>query len=194
MNPKAETQISVEYDLPHPPAKVWRTLTELELLAKWIMVNDMRPVVGHRFTFKAQPTPWWDGIVHSEVLEIDLHKRLHYSWRRGPESSPLDRGHLDAHADAIRWHAARARALRLPIRQCVRLRRHEQRVAAHGWRASWRGVGGVMNTLPPTTSKTMKAQAGDNRKGARVGGDAPAHRGPTCSPDSKIRISNRNAL
>jgi uncharacterized protein YndB with AHSA1/START domain len=27
-----------------PPAKVWRTLTEPELLAKWIMANDMRPV------------------------------------------------------------------------------------------------------------------------------------------------------
>jgi len=57
MNAHAETQsISVEYDLPHPPAKVWRTLTEPELLAKWIMVNDMRPLVGHRFAFKAQPT------------------------------------------------------------------------------------------------------------------------------------------
>jgi uncharacterized protein YndB with AHSA1/START domain len=91
MNAKAETQsISLEYDLPHPPAKVWRALTEPELLAKWIMANDMRPLVGHSFTFKAQPTPWWDGIVHCEVLEIDLHKRLRYSWRSGPESSPLD--------------------------------------------------------------------------------------------------------
>ncbi len=28
--------------------------------------------------------PWWDGIVHCEVLEMDLHKRLRYSWRAGP--------------------------------------------------------------------------------------------------------------
>jgi uncharacterized protein YndB with AHSA1/START domain len=77
MNAKAETQsISLEHDLPHPPAKVWRALTEPELLAKWIMANDMRPLVGHSFSFKAQPTPWWDGIVHCEVLEMDLHKRL----------------------------------------------------------------------------------------------------------------------
>src|SRR6202171_3911953 len=33
------------------------------------------------------------------------------------------------------------------------------KVAAHGWQASGRGVGGVMNALPPTTRKTMKAQA-----------------------------------
>lgn len=34
MNTKAETQsISMEYDLPHLPAKVWRALTEPELLA-----------------------------------------------------------------------------------------------------------------------------------------------------------------
>jgi uncharacterized protein YndB with AHSA1/START domain len=28
--------------------------------------------------------------VHCEVLEIDPHKRLRYTWRSGPESSPLD--------------------------------------------------------------------------------------------------------
>ena len=54
------------------------------------MANDMRPLVGQSFTFKAEPTPWWDGIAHCEVLEIELHKRLRYSWRSGPESSRLD--------------------------------------------------------------------------------------------------------
>ena len=88
---KAETQsISMEYDLPHPPAKVWRALTEPELLAAWLMATDMRPLVGHSFTVKSQPTPWWDGMVNCEVLEIDLHKCLRYSWRAGPESSRLD--------------------------------------------------------------------------------------------------------
>src|SRR5437899_12134964 len=91
MNAKAETQsISLEYDLPYPPEKVWRALTEPELLAAWIMANDMRPLVGHNFTFKSEPTPWRDGMVHCEVLEIDPPKRLRYSWRSGPASSPLD--------------------------------------------------------------------------------------------------------
>lgn len=36
MNAKAETQtISLEYELPHPPAKVWRALTQPELVAAW---------------------------------------------------------------------------------------------------------------------------------------------------------------
>ena len=146
MNTKAETRsISVEYDLPHPPAKVWRTLTEPELLAKWIMANDMRPLVGHLFTFKAQPAPWWDGIVHCEVLEIDLHKRLRYSWRSGPESSPLD--------TVVTWTLTPTPSggTRLALerygfvtRQRVRVRRREHRVAAHGWRAAGRGVGGLL--------------------------------------------------
>lgn len=82
MNPKTETQsIIVEYHLPHPPAKVWRALTEPALLEAWLMATDMQPLVGHRFTFRAEPTPWWDGIVHCEVLELDLHERLRYAWR-----------------------------------------------------------------------------------------------------------------
>ena len=91
MNTKAEARsIALEYDLPHPPVKVWRALTDPKLLATWLMANDMRPLVGHSFTFTSEPTPWWDGIVRCEVLEMELHKRLRYSWRSGPESSPLD--------------------------------------------------------------------------------------------------------
>jgi uncharacterized protein YndB with AHSA1/START domain len=86
-----ETQsIVVEYQLPRPPAKVWRALTEPALLGAWLMANDIRPVVGHKFTFRAQPMPGWDGIVHCEVLEVDAPARLRYSWRGGPEESRLD--------------------------------------------------------------------------------------------------------
>ncbi|MBI4306451.1 MAG: SRPBCC domain-containing protein [Chloroflexi bacterium] len=91
MNAKAETQsISLEYDLPFPPDKVWRALTEPKLLETWLMATDMRPLVGHRFTFKTAPTQWWDGIVHCEILELELHKRLRYSWRSGSGSSRVD--------------------------------------------------------------------------------------------------------
>jgi uncharacterized protein YndB with AHSA1/START domain len=85
MNAKDETQsISMEHDLPYPPEKIWRALTDPVLLAKWLMVTDMRPLVGNSFTFKSDPTPWWDGIVNCEMLELDLHKRLSYTWRSGP--------------------------------------------------------------------------------------------------------------
>jgi uncharacterized protein YndB with AHSA1/START domain len=91
MTAKAETQSIVQdYDLPHPPAKVWRALTEPELLARWLMKSDMQPAVGRSFTFRMEPSQWWDGIVHCEILEIEPLKRLSYTWRSGPESSPLD--------------------------------------------------------------------------------------------------------
>lgn len=41
----------------HPPAKVWRALVDPDLLARWLMPNDFKPVVGHRFTFTAEPIP-----------------------------------------------------------------------------------------------------------------------------------------
>jgi uncharacterized protein YndB with AHSA1/START domain len=82
--------ISLEYDLPHPPAKVWRVLTDPELVAKWLLPNDLRAVVGHGFTFRVEPSQWWDGIVSSEVLEVELHKRLVYTWRGGPKSLQID--------------------------------------------------------------------------------------------------------
>ena len=84
MNAKAGTQaVSLEYDLPHPPAKVWRALTEPALVAAWLMPNDLKPEVGHAFQFRSTPMPHWDGLVSCEVQEVELHKRLRYSWRSG---------------------------------------------------------------------------------------------------------------
>ena len=54
------------------------------------MANDLRPEVGHPFTFKQEPTPWWDGIVHCEVLELERHKCIRYSWKGGSGANRLD--------------------------------------------------------------------------------------------------------
>ena len=43
---------TLSWEIPHPPAKVWRALTETDLLSEWIMPNDMKLEVGHKFTFK----------------------------------------------------------------------------------------------------------------------------------------------
>jgi uncharacterized protein YndB with AHSA1/START domain len=48
------------------------------------MPNDIRPEVGHRFTFRTAPAPGFDGIVHCEVIEVARPSRLVYSWRGGP--------------------------------------------------------------------------------------------------------------
>jgi uncharacterized protein YndB with AHSA1/START domain len=89
--PKTETQsISIQVDLPHPPAKVWRALIEPELLARWLMANDLTPLAGKSFTFRSEPTKWWDGIVRCEVQEVDPHKLLRYTWRSGSPPEGLD--------------------------------------------------------------------------------------------------------
>jgi uncharacterized protein YndB with AHSA1/START domain len=86
-----ETQsISLEYELPYPPAKVWRALTEPKLLKAWLMENDIEPLAGRNFTFRSKPTPWWDGIVRCEVLASEPHRLLRYSWRSGTAPSGLD--------------------------------------------------------------------------------------------------------
>ena len=80
--------ILVDYDLPESPEKVWRALTDPSLLEAWLMPNDIEAEVGHQFTFRTQPVPGWDGIVHCEVLEVAPQKRLVYAWRGG--SKKLD--------------------------------------------------------------------------------------------------------
>ena len=92
----APRDIVVEDVLPHSPEKVWRALTTSELIGRWLMPNDFKPVVGHRFTFKTQPMGGWDGIVHCEVLEVEPNRRLVYSWKGGSDDNPKYGSRLDS--------------------------------------------------------------------------------------------------
>jgi uncharacterized protein YndB with AHSA1/START domain len=76
--------IIVEYQLSAPPRKVWRALTEPKLLESWLMPNDIKPEVGHRFTFRTAPAPGFDGIVLCAILDVEPDSRWVYSWRGGP--------------------------------------------------------------------------------------------------------------
>ena len=87
--------IVVEYDLPDPPEKVWRALTDPAILARWLMPNDIKAELGHRFTFRTQPIGDWDGVVHCEVLECDRPRRLAYSWRGGSRDQAKYGQYLD---------------------------------------------------------------------------------------------------
>jgi uncharacterized protein YndB with AHSA1/START domain len=87
MNPVDKTapsqtgSISFEFDLRHSPEKVWRALTDPALLAEWLLpVVGLELERGAAFTFKAQPQPGWDGVVNCRILEIDLHRKLRFSW------------------------------------------------------------------------------------------------------------------
>jgi uncharacterized protein YndB with AHSA1/START domain len=70
----------IEREMPHPQEKVWRALTEGQLIGEWLMKNDFQPVVGHRFTFRATPVPNWNGVIDCEVLVVDPITRLSYGW------------------------------------------------------------------------------------------------------------------
>jgi uncharacterized protein YndB with AHSA1/START domain len=75
-------------DYPHPPAKVWRALTDPALIARWGMRPEgFAPVVGTRFRFVARPNPGRRGFVECEVLEVRPPSLLRYSWV-GNEKSP----------------------------------------------------------------------------------------------------------
>ena len=70
----------MEREFNHAPEKVWRALTEGPLLEEWLMKNDFQPVVGHHFTFRADPSPQWNGVIEGEVLEVAPPVRLVYRW------------------------------------------------------------------------------------------------------------------
>ena len=67
---------TVEREFPHPPEKVWRALTQPHLIAEWLMKNDFALAVGHRFKLRGE----WGGVLDCEVLEIEPHKTLSYTW------------------------------------------------------------------------------------------------------------------
>jgi len=76
----ATKSVVIEKELPYPPEKVWRALTQGQLIKEWLMENDFQPVVGHRFSFRSTPAPNWNGIIDSEVLVVEPNKKLSYSW------------------------------------------------------------------------------------------------------------------
>jgi uncharacterized protein YndB with AHSA1/START domain len=73
---QAETRsVVVEREIPYPPEKIWRALTQPRLIEEWLMKNDFKPVVNHRFSVSAD----W-GAVDCEVRAIEPHKTLSYTW------------------------------------------------------------------------------------------------------------------
>jgi uncharacterized protein YndB with AHSA1/START domain len=67
--------VIVEREIPHSLEKVWRTLTQSPLIEEWLMKNDFKPIVGHRFDFRAD----W-GVVDCHVLAVEPNKALSYAW------------------------------------------------------------------------------------------------------------------
>ncbi len=84
MNKQAGETLSVivERELPYPPEKIWRALTQPHLIAEWLMKNDFAPVVGHQFSLRMDPQPNWNGVIDCQVLVVEPNKTLSYTWGR----------------------------------------------------------------------------------------------------------------
>jgi len=67
--------VVVERELPHPPDKIWRALTQPHLIEEWLMKTDFQPVVDHRFNLRGD----W-GTVDCQVMALEPNKTLSYSW------------------------------------------------------------------------------------------------------------------
>ncbi len=67
--------VTVERDIPYPPQKIWRALTQPHLIEEWLMKNDFKAAVGHKFKLSGD----W-GAASCEVLEIEPEKTLSYTW------------------------------------------------------------------------------------------------------------------
>jgi uncharacterized protein YndB with AHSA1/START domain len=75
-NAATETRsVVVEREVPYPPEKIWRALTQPHLIEDWLMKNDFKPEKDHRFTLRGD----W-GSVDCQVLTLEPNKTLAYAW------------------------------------------------------------------------------------------------------------------
>ncbi len=85
----SRSDIHIVREYPHPPEKIWRALTDPELVPLWTSTGQggrpvgFSPVVGTRFKYVAKPMPGWNGIVDCEVLEAREPVLLRYAWLGG---------------------------------------------------------------------------------------------------------------
>ena len=72
--------VVVEREIPFPPERIWRALTQPPLIEEWLMKNDFKPVVGHRFKLRMQGQPDRNVVVDCQVLAVEPGKTLSYTW------------------------------------------------------------------------------------------------------------------
>ena len=67
--------VVVEREIPFAPEKIWRALTQPHLIEAWLMKNDFKPAVDHRFQLRGD-----GGSVDCRVLVVEPNRSLSYTW------------------------------------------------------------------------------------------------------------------
>ena len=81
MNPSTGTRsVVVEREIPFSPDKIWRALTQPHLIEEWLMKNDFKPVLDHRFNLRRDPQPDRSIVVDCRVLAVEPNETLSYTW------------------------------------------------------------------------------------------------------------------
>lgn len=85
MSPEARS-VTIEREFSHAPEKLWRALTQPHLMEEWLMKNDFHLVAGHKFNLRGE----WGGVLDCEVLAIEPHSKLSYTWDFAHEDPAFD--------------------------------------------------------------------------------------------------------
>lgn len=73
--------IRIKIHLPYKQEYVWRALTDAPLLGQWLMENDLKPSIGHEFTFQMPPQKGWDGMTYCKVIDVKPMTSIAYTYR-----------------------------------------------------------------------------------------------------------------
>ena len=104
------TDIRITREFPHAPVKVWKAVTDPEIVPRWTATgrggrpDGFSPTVGAHFRFVGKPVPGWSGVVECEVLEVREPTLLRYSWRGDGNGATTEVTYrIAAHGDGTRF-------------------------------------------------------------------------------------------
>jgi uncharacterized protein YndB with AHSA1/START domain len=93
------TAIVSDTFLAHPPARVWRALTDPAQVSAWLMPTTFRAELGAPFELD---TGKW-GVIHCEVTALEPQLRLAYTWRNPPLDTTVT-WRLEPEGEGTRLH------------------------------------------------------------------------------------------